>query len=243
MRRRQWWRNAIWLVTSNSGREDKTRVNIVPDPRSPSTQMSIGELRVWLARLNDIHSGIFISQAKRVNHMLCQWEKKIFTWLTTRRPRNTVSAVFLQWKSLIDKIEKLLTASINHFQQAPVSASDTDDEVTEESAAKRQRYEDEGSDNTGNSIWLVFNEWFLTSSDKDVLQNGKELTDWHVKFGLKLLNQKFPFLVRLLPIYKILPISGWSYSFANFSLPYKPLWVTVSTIGGQANQVFIYDSL
>ena len=66
-------------------------------------------------------------------------------------------------KSLIDKIEKLLTASINHFQQASAFSSDIDDEVTKESAAKRQRCEDKGSENTGNSIWLVFNEWFMTS--------------------------------------------------------------------------------
>ena len=31
---------------------NKTRVDVVPDPRSPSTQMSVGELRVWLARLS-----------------------------------------------------------------------------------------------------------------------------------------------------------------------------------------------
>ena len=30
---------------------NKTRVDVVPDPRSPSTQMSVGELRVWLVRL------------------------------------------------------------------------------------------------------------------------------------------------------------------------------------------------
>ena len=113
----------------------------------------------------------------------------------------------------------------------------------EESAAKRRRCEDEGSDNTGNSIWLVFNEWYLTLSDKDVLQNAEELTDWHITFGLKLLNQQFPFLVGLLPTHKIFPISGWSCSFVQIFHCRTNHWVTVTTIGCQPNEVFIYDSL
>ena len=83
----------------------------------------------------------------------------------------------------------------------------------------------------------------LIRSDKDVLQNGEELTDWHITFGLKLLNQQFPFLVGLLPTYKILPISGWSYSFVQIFHCCTNHWITVSTIGCQANEVFIYDSL
>ena len=41
-------------ITAHVDTLNKTRENDVPDPRSPSTQMSVGELRVWLARLTEV---------------------------------------------------------------------------------------------------------------------------------------------------------------------------------------------
>ena len=87
-------------ITTDVDTLNKTRVDVVPDPRSPSTQLSIAELRVWLVKLDIIlgkwptTTPSFITETSNGSYPLLISCSQIKTWVVYSLPVWTKTAIF-----------------------------------------------------------------------------------------------------------------------------------------------------
>ena len=136
---------------------------------------------------------------------------------------------------LIAKLKKLLEKQ----------ATKVDNEVIHQS---KKRKLDTNTDEITESpcsieMWVILNNFKLSSTDKNVILAGNELTDMHINFCQAILKKQFPKLAGLhstLLLHRCTVDKPYALQILHCRGNH---WCVVTSIGCPSGQVMVYDSL
>ena len=148
----------------------------------------------------------------------------------------------------VRKLQRLLPASDSVWTMGQVYRAENG-----EKEPKRIKLEQEGDDagtTTTTTKWVKFASYSLSSYDLHILSSGRNLSDQHINYGQELIKKDVG--TRIHPRQK----RSYMYSYpeadrnGNFvqamHLPFKNgsgHWILASIVGGQTDEVTVYDSL
>lgn len=110
---------------------------------------------------------------------------------------------------------------------------------------KKRKVDDNQDVNSNGQVWLSLSGCLLSEEDKSIILSGKWLTDKHMDFSQNLLKKQFPGLNGLQSTLWLSkhPSIVSSTNFLPIVHARNNHWIVLSTLGCQANQVNVYDSL
>ena len=91
--------------------------------------------------------------------------------------------------------------------------------------------------------WIHINSTILKNSDKELILNGKRLSDMHINAAQKILSQQFPSFSGFDSTLKQRCIGKWVSNYVQIFFCHGCHWITASTVGCKEGVINIFDSL